>query len=144
MVGNLTENGARLKRIFIEPKLPEGLAPLNELAHNLWWSWNHDAIDLFKSIDSKQFIAFNYNPVALLEELSLEKATELLADKAFVARMKSVYKSFQDYMQVTPDKTDPQIAYFCMEYGLHQSLRLYSGGLGFWPAITSRRSATGM
>ena len=130
MVGNLIENGARLKRIFIEPKLPEGLAPLTELAHNLWWSWNHDAIDLFKSIDPEQFVAFNYNPVALLEELSIEKTTELLADKTFMAQMKSVYKSFKDYMQLTPVQTDPKIAYFCMEYGLHQSLRLYSGGLG--------------
>ncbi|MDX2279895.1 MAG: alpha-glucan family phosphorylase [Saprospiraceae bacterium] len=130
MVGNLTENGAKLKRIFIEPKLPQGLDPLTELAHNLWWSWNHDAIDLFKSIDQAQFEALNFNPIALLDELSIEKAQELLNNKDFTSRLKHVHKAFRDYMEEKPDLDDPKIAYFCMEYGLHQSLRLYSGGLG--------------
>ena len=130
MVGNLTQNGAKLKRIFIEPKLPEGLAMLTELAHNLWWSWNHDAIDLFKSIDVQKFEAVNYNPVALLDELSIEKAQELLDHPDFVDRMKRIHGEFQDYLHHAPAKTEPQIGYFCMEYGLHQSMRLYSGGLG--------------
>lgn len=78
MVGNLTQNGAKLKRIFIEPTLPDGLSPLRDLAHNLWWSWNHEAIDLFRSIDPQQFEALNFNPLALLDELSIEKAQELL------------------------------------------------------------------
>ena len=130
MVGNLTQNGAKLKRIFIEPKLPEGLAPLTELAHNLWWSWNHDAIDLFKSIDAEKFEAVNYNPVALLDELNIEKAQELLNQPDFVARMHRIHGEFRDYMHHAPTKTGPQIGYFCMEYGLHQSMRLYSGGLG--------------
>lgn len=73
MVGNLTQDGAKLKRIFIEPKLPEGLAPLLSLAHNLWWSWNHDAIDLFRSIDPKGFEAANYNPLALLDRAAASK-----------------------------------------------------------------------
>ena len=130
MVGNLTQGGAKLKRIYIEPKLPEGLAPLNELAHNLWWSWNHEATELFKSIDSQQFESVNYNPVALLDELGIEKATELLANKDFTDRMKKVHSAFREYIDKAPAKTGPQIGYFCMEYGLHQSMRLYSGGLG--------------
>jgi len=130
MVGNLTQNNAKLKRIFIEPKLPEGLAPLLELANNLWWSWNHDAIDLFRTLDNDRLEALNYNPIALLDELSIERAEELLADKTFVAAMQRVHKAFKAYMQVKPADKDPKIAYFCMEYGLHQSMRLYSGGLG--------------
>lgn len=130
MVGNLTQNNAKLKRIFIEPKLPEALAPLTELAHNLWWSWNHDAIDMFRSIDPEKFEAVNFNPIALLEELSIEKAQELLQSSEFTTRMKRLYRDFKDYMAKTPVESDPQIAYFCMEYGLHQSMRLYSGGLG--------------
>ncbi|HND89648.1 MAG TPA: alpha-glucan family phosphorylase, partial [Saprospiraceae bacterium] len=130
MVGNLTQGGAKLKRIFIEPKLPEGLAPLNELAHNLWWSWHHEAIELFKSIDPQHFEALNYNPVALLDELSMERATELLADAAFMGKMKKLHAQFKQYTDRAPGKTGPQVAYFCMEYGLHQSMRLYSGGLG--------------
>ncbi|MFN0035471.1 MAG: alpha-glucan family phosphorylase [Saprospiraceae bacterium] len=130
MVGNLTQSGAKLKRIFIEPKLPDGLAPLAELSQNIWWCWNHEAIELFQNIDLQKFAALHHNPVALLDELSIERAQELLADSDFVARMKRVHKSFRDYMDKAPTKTGPQIGYFCMEYGLHQSLRLYSGGLG--------------
>ncbi|MCC6462468.1 MAG: alpha-glucan family phosphorylase [Saprospiraceae bacterium] len=130
MVGNLTQNGAKLKRIFIEPKLPEGLAPLHELAQNLWWSWDHEAIELFRSIDPVGFVHSNYNPLALLDELSIEKAQELLANADFTARMKRVYTAFTTYINTAPPKDNPQIAYFCMEYGLHQSVRLYSGGLG--------------
>lgn len=132
MVGNLTQKGAKLKRIYIEPKLPDGLAPLAELSQNLWWSWNHDAIDLFKSIDPKKFEALNFNPVALLDELGIEKAQELLADKDFTAKMKRIHAEFRDYMDKAPprDAGTPLVGYFCMEYGLHQSMRLYSGGLG--------------
>ncbi len=130
MVGNLTQKGAKLKRIYIEPKLPEGLAPLAELSQNLWWSWNHDAIELFSSIDPARFEALNYNPVALLDELGTEKARELLSDKNFTARMKRIHAEFRAYLDEAPAKADPLVAYFCMEYGLHQSMRLYSGGLG--------------
>jgi alpha-glucan phosphorylase-like protein len=130
MVGNLTQKGAKLKRIYIEPKLPDGLAPLAELSQNLWWSWNHDAIDLFKSIDLQKFEALNFNPVALLDELGIEKAQELLANKDFTAKLKRIHAEFRDYMDKAPAKKDPLIGYFCMEYGLHQSMRLYSGGLG--------------
>jgi glycogen phosphorylase len=129
MVGNLTENKFKLKRIFIEPALPEGLIPLSELSKNLWWTWNHDAIALFKKIDQERLEALNFNAVALLDELSTERAQELLADKQFMSEMKSVQKQFKEYMN-PPAKTGPQVAYFCMEYGLHQSVRLYSGGLG--------------
>jgi glycogen phosphorylase len=129
MVGNLIQNGTKLKRIFIEPKLPEGLSALTELSQNLWWTWNHDAIELFKNIDPELFASFNYNPVALLDELGVEKAQELMADSGFMAQLKRVYKAFQAYMNV-PAPAGQQIAYFCMEYGLHQSVRLYSGGLG--------------
>lgn len=101
-----------------------------ELSQNLWWSWNHDAIDLFSSLDPEHFGLLNYNPVALLDELSMEKANELLGDAEFMSNLKRVHKQFKDYMEKAPAKSGPEIAYFCMEYGLHQSLRLYSGGLG--------------
>jgi glycogen phosphorylase len=131
MVGNLTQNNAKLKRIFIEPKLPDGLAPLMELAQNIWWCWQHDAIDLFKSIDQEAFEhQHNYNPVALLDNLNTDRAQELLASKTFMAELKRIHKRFEEYMSVAKDKKGAQVAYFCMEYGLHQSLRLYSGGLG--------------
>ena len=130
LVGNLTQKGAKLKRIFIEPKLPEGLAPLHEISSNLWWTWNHEATEMFRSIDPELFESLQYNPLALLDEISMDKAQALLDDANFTARLKSVHGNFKDYLEKAPAKTKPQIAYFCMEYGLHQSVRLYSGGLG--------------
>jgi glycogen phosphorylase len=130
MVGNLTKSNAKLKRIFIEPKVPQGLDALTKLAGNLWWTWNHDAIDLFKSIDAEQLEAANFNPFVLLDELGIEKAQELLDNKDFMARLKKVYADFEAYMSEKTNKNLPATAYFCMEYGLHQSVRLYSGGLG--------------
>lgn len=130
MVGSLTQKSAKLKRIFIEPKLPAELTPLAELAQNLWWSWDHEAIDLFKSIDHEAFEAHYHNPLSLLDELSTEKAQSLINDSGFIAQMNQVYSRFRTYIDKAPKKDSPQIGYFCMEYGLHQSVRLYSGGLG--------------
>jgi glycogen phosphorylase len=130
MLGNLTENSTRLRRLFVEPKLPAGLEPLMALAQNLWWSWNVDATQLFKDIDAAALIAADYNPVAMLETLSAERLAELAADKDFMKRLKAVSASFQKYMDTPKPAGQPKVAYFCMEYGLHQSMRLYSGGLG--------------
>ncbi|MFM7152990.1 MAG: alpha-glucan family phosphorylase [Bacteroidota bacterium] len=130
MVGSLTQKSAQLKRIFIEPKLPESLAPLGELAQNLWWSWDHEASEMFRNIDPAEFERHQYNPVALLDGLSMEQVQTLVSDKAFVKRMNSVYNRFKAYMSVPKSENQPKIGYFCMEYGLHQSVRLYSGGLG--------------
>jgi alpha-glucan phosphorylase-like protein len=130
MIGELKDKQVKLKRIFIESKLPEALEPLKTLANNLWWSWDKEAIALFESIDYDQFVRLRYNPVALLESISMERANELLADEGFMQRLKQVEAKFHAYMAEKPDPKSPKIAYFSMEYGLHISLRLYSGGLG--------------
>ncbi|MBV6655716.1 MAG: alpha-glucan family phosphorylase, partial [Mameliella sp.] len=130
MIGQLKDNKIQLKRIFIESKLPDALQPLKVLANNLWWSWNKEAIALFEYIDRDRYIELRYNPVALLEQLSPQRAEELLNDASFLERLQAVVKEFEDYIAVTPDPNSPRIAYFSMEYGLHISLRLYSGGLG--------------
>lgn len=130
MVEELKDHKRKLKRIFIEVKLPKGLEPLNKLAQNIWWTWNHDAIELFKSIDEGRWEECNHNAVAILEGLSYDKAKKLESNKTFMARLKKVEKAFDTYMAKKPAKGSPKISYFCMEYGLHISLRLYSGGLG--------------
>lgn len=130
VIGNLTQTGAKLKRIFIEPKLPEALMPLLDMAHNLWWSWNHEATELYRSIDAARFEALNFNPIALLEEIGIEHAQSLVNDKAFMAKMRACHKLFCDYITAKSPEGGPQIGYFSMEFGLHQSMRLYSGGLG--------------
>ncbi len=124
-----TKTEMKLKRIFIQNQLPEVLAPLLRLSHNIWWSWNADAQELFRSIDPKRFVALNYNPVALLETLDPNRIQELTTDKAFLKQLKSVEKAFDAYL-AEPRKKGPKLAYFSMEYGLHISLKLYSGGLG--------------
>lgn len=130
MIGQLKDNSISLKRIYIASKLPEALVPLQELANNLWWSWNKEAIALFEHIDKEAFVKLRYNPVALLEELSPSRAQALVKDVAFIEQLDSIAKAFRAYMAETPQQNSPKIAYFCMEYGLHISLRLYSGGLG--------------
>lgn len=130
MVGNLIENKAKLKRIFIEPNLPDGLKPLMEIAHNLWWSWNHEAIELFNALGDGLMEQHNYNPIAVLENLTTEQANDLIANKQFMKSLKEIHAAFIEYTEKAPAKKGPQVGYFCMEYGLHQSLRLYSGGLG--------------
>lgn len=130
MIGQLSDSQIKLKRIFIAAQLPPALAPLHDLAVNLWWSWNPEAVELFNSIEPEKFQALQYNPVALLDTLSPETASRLAADKDFLARLKSVDKAFRAYMAEKPKPGQPKIGYFSMEYGLHISLRLYSGGLG--------------
>ncbi len=130
MIGQLQDSNIKLKRIFIESRLPEALAPLQALAHNIWWSWNAEATALFHTINSERFKELNYNPIALLDDLSGERTQELLADKSFMERLARVEKEFAAYLKEKPDVKSPKIAYFSMEFGLHISLRLYSGGLG--------------
>jgi len=130
MVEQLKDNSIKLKRVFVEAKLPEDLAPLRAMATNLWWSWDDEASTLFESLEPEKWLTLNYNPIAVLDQLSLERAGELMADEQFMQRLNAVYTRFQNYME-TPVKPDsPSIIYFSMEYGLHISVRLYSGGLG--------------
>ena len=130
MFGKLTHKSYKLKKIFIESKLPDELLPLQEMAHNLWWSWHNAAIELFSSIDPEQWEGSRHNPIAILDQLSFDRAQELKNDSSFMTKLHSVYADFKAYINTPPNTERPSVAYFCMEYGLHISLRLYSGGLG--------------
>lgn len=130
MVEHLNDGGVKLKRIFIESRLPEELEPLQEMANNLCWCWSNDATELFKQISPEQWEALNYNPIAILDQLSMDRAQELLKDKAFMSLMAKAHTSFKKYLAEEPKAGSPKIAYFSMEFGLHISARLYSGGLG--------------
>ncbi len=118
------------KEISIKSRLPEELNGLNEIAHNLWWAWNHEARSLFKSLDEKLFEEVRHNPVMLLERLSYDRKEAIVHDATLMRNVKKVYASFRAYMDVEPDKKRPSVAYFSMEYGLNQVLKIYSGGLG--------------
>ncbi|MCP9235285.1 alpha-glucan family phosphorylase [Lewinella sp. JB7] len=125
-----TQNQMKLKRIFIQNQIPEPLAALTRMSRNILWSWMHEVADLFMSIDPEEFVALNYNPVALLESLSPARLEELATDRDFLARVHAAEKSFDAYLAEARKPDLPRIAYFSMEYGLHISLKLYSGGLG--------------
>ena len=118
------------KDVYSHSKLPQQLEPLNEIATNLWWVWNHEGAKLFGKIDKQLWKSTEGNPVQLLQSLSHKRMEEILADKELMAEIQKVYADFKAYINVKPDKTQPSVAYFSMEYGLTNVLKIYSGGLG--------------
>jgi alpha-glucan phosphorylase-like protein len=120
--------------------LPARLKPLEALARNLWWSWHPEAVALFQELDPDHFETLRHNPVGLLQDLGPERFQVLAKDPAYLARLQTQHQAFQSYLAsqdtwftrrfgATARET-PCVAYFSMEFGLHESLRLYSGGLG--------------
>ncbi len=126
---------ARLHTADID--LPQEVDGLYELAYNLWWSWNHRARELFSAIDTRSW-AIYHNPVQVLIGVDRAHWQQKLENDLFVTTCQSVLDTFQRYLQGEREtwyarhhaEMEGPIAYFCMEYGLHQSLALYSGGLG--------------
>ncbi|MHB2026115.1 MAG: alpha-glucan family phosphorylase [Elusimicrobiota bacterium] len=118
-------------------QVPERVSRLKDLAYNLWWSWHPDARALFKTIDRVLWIDLNYNPVHLLQQ-SHKRLEDLSKDAKFLARYDVVIRQFDRYLKMEetwfskshPESVDKTVAYFSAEFGLHNSLRTYSGGLG--------------
>ena len=123
-------NAPQWKEVNVKSTLPSELKCLDELAHNMWWAWNYEARNMWKSLDSDLYEEVGHNPVMLLDRLSYERKEAIVKDKAIMESVKQVYKKFRDYMDVKPDATRPSVAYFCMEYGINQVVKIYSGGLG--------------
>lgn len=114
----------------VKSSLPKELSCLDELAHNMWWGWNYEARNMFKSLDETLYEEVGHNPVLLLERLSYDRKQAIVKDKTLMKKVNDVYKMFTDYMSVKPNTQRPSVAYFSMEYGLNQVLKIYSGGLG--------------
>lgn len=125
-----------------EIELPREFEHLYELAYNLWWTWTPEARELFAMVDIAKWAHYR-NPVQLLINVDPKHWYSLLENEAFLDRYRQVTERFQDYLQAGDgqgegtwfhqqhgDMGDSPIAYFSMEYGLHQSLAIYSGGLG--------------
>lgn len=119
-----------LKDVQVKSNLPENMKCLDEMAHNLWWAWNYEARELWRSMDEEIYLETNHSPVMLLERLDYKKMDTLSHDEKFLSNMNSVYKKFKAYMAEKHDESRPSVAYFCMEFGLNQTLKIYSGGLG--------------
>ena len=116
--------------VIVSRHLPETLKDLEILSKNLWWCWNESAKNLFESIDPQAWKDSGMNPIAMLDKVSRKKYQSLEKDSHFLAELKKVMAEFNAYMALKAERTTPSVAYFCMEYGLDTSLKIYSGGLG--------------
>jgi starch phosphorylase len=121
-----------------EVEVPREFERLYEIAYNLWWTWSHEARSLFSAIDAARWGHYR-NPVQLLINVDPRHWYPLFDDDSFQTRYHDLVRVYDDYMhrrhgtffdREFPDFQGGPIAYFSMEYGLHQSLALYSGGLG--------------
>jgi len=125
------------RTVNVVPSVPHELRFLKELAFNLFWSWNHDAISLFRRLDSELWEKSGHNPVSMLGTIKQERLVRAAGDRAFLGHMDRVYADFQnslkesEWFQVShSEEKQLLISYFSMEFGLTDCLRIYSGGLG--------------
>ncbi len=123
-------NTPNWRDITVKSQVPEELKCLSTLARNMWWSWNSEAVNLFKSLDKELWRAVNGNPVLFIQRIGYERLEEIVQDKQLMHNIKGVYGKFESYMNVEKRKDVPSISYFSMEYGLSHVLKIYSGGLG--------------
>jgi starch phosphorylase len=134
-----------LRTFTVLPQLPARLEPLQRLAYNLWWSWNHEAVALFRRIDVDAWEEVGHSPVKLLGAVDQARLEQLLDDDGFLAHMDRVEETFTTYMNspswyqeafqsagAAPGEAagELRIAYFSAEFGIHESIPVYSGGLG--------------
>ncbi len=123
-------NSPQWREVSVKSRLPKQLQCLDELAHNMWWAWNHEARDLWRSLDETLYEEVGHNPVLLLERLSYDRKELIVQNKEIMANVEKVMDKFHKYMNVKPNSKRPSVAYFSMEYGINQVLKIYSGGLG--------------
>lgn len=128
---------AKVRSFTVLPSLPESLKGLTEVANNLFWSWNAEYVDLFKRIDPLGWKNCGHNPVKLLGSVPQQRLEELSKNEGFVYHLKSAceklntaLKSPRWFDQVYTDEKKPLIAYFSAEFGIHEAMPIYSGGLG--------------
>ena len=126
-----------VRTFTVLPRLPERLLPLHQLAYNLWWCWHADAVALFRRIDPDRFEQLDHSPIRLLTSTTQKRFEELASDEGFLAHLDRVWEAFQSYLSAStwfgeqnPNERDLRVAYFSAEFGIHESVPVYSGGLG--------------
>ena len=125
-------------KIIVEPQLPKSINRLDEMANNLWWSWNSEYLRLLKHMDKDLWERVEKNPVKFLNRVSQERLEKAANDSNFVKEYEKILKNYDDYMNSKdtwfskkyPDNKKDLIAYFSAEYGLDETIPIYSGGLG--------------
>ncbi len=126
-----------VRSFMVLPALPDSLKDLEFIARNMYWSWNLDFVQLFKRIDSKLWKACGHNPVKLLGSVSQQKLETLAENQGFQCELQRAAEKLRGYLSGSnwfqkhgPKGTKPVIAYFSAEFGIHECLPIYSGGLG--------------
>ncbi|MCS7176486.1 MAG: alpha-glucan family phosphorylase [Candidatus Kapabacteria bacterium] len=125
-----------LRIVVVTPTLPAPLTPLRELAYNYWWCWDSEAQSLFARLDPKLWDEVHHNPLALLQRISQARLSEAARDPDFLAVLQYIYQRFRTYLEAPIRFSAPSgtilgtVAYFCAEYGIHESFPNYAGGLG--------------
>lgn len=126
-----------LRHFTVIPRLPATLERLRDIAYNLWWSWSPVGEELFMRLDPDLWEVVHGNPIELLARVEQGRLDELASDDAFTSQLDAAWQTFQRYMQregwfsrTFPEAAGARIAYFSMEYGIHECLPIYSGGLG--------------
>ncbi|MGE3803189.1 MAG: alpha-glucan family phosphorylase [Gemmataceae bacterium] len=129
--------GRPIRTFTVLPHLPERLHGLQKLAYNLYWSWNHEAVALFRRIDPDLFDELENSPVKLLGKVEQARLEQLLNDDSFLAHLDRVVEALDNYMtapswfqETYGSANDLRAAYFSAEFGIHESVPVYSGGLG--------------
>ncbi len=127
----------KIRSFRVIPTLPEMLNPILSLAYNIWYCWNHKGLRLFQHMDRDLWEETGHNPVDMLSRISQGRIMDLMEDEGFLSQMKKTYEEFEDYIAekgvysfLLAQPIDFTIAYFSMEFGLTESLPIYSGGLG--------------
>jgi starch phosphorylase len=126
-----------MRTIRIRPQLPEVLAPLQEIAYNLHWAWVPDAVELFRRLDRDLWESTGHNPIAMIGAIPQHRLQDLAEDGALLAHIERVQAQLHDYLgagawfqHAHAQEKGLMVAYFSMEFGLHECLPNYSGGLG--------------
>ncbi len=133
----LRSDQAHIRPFRVIPSLPEALQPLLDIARNLWWTWNPEAIALFVRLDPEQWHIHGHNPVKLLGHVSQDRLEQAARDESFLHEIYRVYSQLDQHVSshgwfsnAHADVRDAKIAYFSAEFGLTECFQIYSGGLG--------------
>lgn len=125
-----------LQTFQVFPNIPKPLSFLETLSRNIWWSWHFDAVELFRRVDPRLWDKAGRNPLIFSTYISQERLAELAADESFLAHLQRVRNSFKNMIGSHEDGPEfplgkrETIAYFSMEFGIHESIPLFAGGLG--------------
>src|SRR5437867_313379 len=126
-----------IRTFQVFPDVPEKLQPLLELAHNLWWVWHPDAVELFRRLDRKLWEEVYHNPVKMLGSISQQALSVAAHDDRYLAHLRRVHEAFRSHLdskgwfkETHAAEENLLVGYFSAEFGLHESLPIYSGGLG--------------